>query len=93
MFEQKDGCINEWEVLWHERVSRFGEEQEGEVKRFVDVRWLGEPRKVSPSLFKRDERVDRAMPLTLGGLFRSFTLHHKARRQIRQHQNVLSSLL
>ena len=45
VFEQRRGCINEWDVGWHERVGNFGEGGEG-GKQVVSVRWLGEARKV-----------------------------------------------
>lgn len=53
VFEQKDGCINNWAVCWSERVERFGEDAAagGNVKRFVGMRWIGEPRNVSYVLF------------------------------------------
>ena len=51
VFEQESGCVNEWRVVWHERVRRFGREvckgAGGGGKRVVASRWLGEPRKVS----------------------------------------------
>lgn len=46
VFAQVSDCINQWEVVWNETLGRFGEEVAG-GKHVVDVRWLGEARKVS----------------------------------------------
>ncbi|KAM0748877.1 hypothetical protein T439DRAFT_56433 [Meredithblackwellia eburnea MCA 4105] len=49
VFEQKSGCINEWELIWNEKVMKFGElPEEGEGKRVVQFRWLAEERKWYP---------------------------------------------
>lgn len=49
VFEQQDGCINEWDKVWDERVAGFGEaEGKDDGKRVVELRWLGEERKVRP---------------------------------------------
>ncbi|KAL8276520.1 hypothetical protein RQP46_011068 [Phenoliferia psychrophenolica] len=48
VWEQRDGCINEWDLVWDERVGRFGgDEREGDAegKHVVQLRFLGEERK------------------------------------------------
>lgn len=48
IFEQKSGCINEWNLCWSEKLNSFGKVlTKGESKKVIDLRWLGEPRKVS----------------------------------------------
>lgn len=47
IFEQKSGCINEWNLCWSEKLINFGKKERS--KKVIDLRWLGEPRKVSPS--------------------------------------------
>lgn len=52
IFEAVDGCIDQWEIVWNESLGRFGESAEG-GKKVVDVRWVGEPRRVSESRLQR----------------------------------------
>lgn len=47
VFAQRDGVLDGWECVWHERARRFGASDQGEGKRVVGVRWLDEERRVS----------------------------------------------
>ncbi|KDE04309.1 hypothetical protein MVLG_05263 [Microbotryum lychnidis-dioicae p1A1 Lamole] len=51
VFEQLEGCIDEWAILWHESLDRFGANSSdpNTAKTLVNTRWLGEPKKWWPT--------------------------------------------
>ncbi|SCZ97001.1 BZ3500_MvSof-1268-A1-R1_Chr4-2g06923 [Microbotryum saponariae] len=51
VFEQLEGCIDEWAILWHESLDRFGANSSdpNTAKTLVNTRWIGEPKQWWPT--------------------------------------------
>jgi hypothetical protein len=68
VFQQVDGCINDWKIVWNESLGRFGEGV-ANGKHVVAIRWIGEPRQVSylekqNALWLIDELHCTVVPIT-----------------------------